>query len=109
VAEVIAESSAAEPSRCRQPPNTTAPSRRCGWPAGPRKCLPRSSAKRLVPHKLEDYCGNSHGSTALAAHPATNARGVATFQRRGTSAVGAAVGAPAAGVYYAGSTGYLNY
>jgi hypothetical protein len=55
------------------------------------------------------YYGISHSRSALAAHPATNARDVGSFERRGAAAVGAAVGAPAASVYYAGSSGYPNY
>jgi hypothetical protein len=59
--------------------------------------------------RVEGYYGNSHSRIALAAHPATNARDVGSFERRGAAAVGAAVGAPAANVYYAGSSGYPNY
>jgi hypothetical protein len=59
--------------------------------------------------RVGSYYGNSHSRTALAAHPATNARDVGSFERRGAVAVGAAVGAPAANVYYAGSSGYPNY
>jgi hypothetical protein len=53
--------------------------------------------------------GNSHSSSRLAAPPATIVRDVGSFQRRGVAAVGAAVGTPAASVYYAGSSGYPNY
>jgi hypothetical protein len=59
--------------------------------------------------RVRGYYGNSHGRTALAAHPATNARDDGSFERRGVAAVGAAVGAPAASVYYAGASGYPNY
>jgi hypothetical protein len=59
--------------------------------------------------RVGGYYSNSHGRTALAAHPATNARDDGSFERRGVAAVGAAVGAPAASVYYAGASGYPNY
>jgi hypothetical protein len=53
--------------------------------------------------RVGGYHGNSHSRTALAAPAAKNARDVGSFERRG-AAVGAAVGAPAATVYY----GYCN-
>jgi hypothetical protein len=59
--------------------------------------------------RIGGYYGNSHSSTALAAHPATNARDVDSFERRGPAAVGAAVGTPAASVYYGGTSDYPNY
>jgi hypothetical protein len=59
--------------------------------------------------RVGGYYGNSHSRTALAAHPATNARDEGSFERRGVVAVGAAVGTPAASVHYAGSSGYANY
>jgi hypothetical protein len=59
--------------------------------------------------RVGGYYGNSHSRTALAAHPATNARNEGSFERRRVVAVGAAVGAPGASVYYAGSSGYANY
>jgi hypothetical protein len=55
------------------------------------------------------YYGISHSRSPLAAHPATNVRDVGSFERRGPAAVDAAVGTPAADVYYAGSAGYPNY
>jgi hypothetical protein len=77
--------------------------------------LARGEARALVigeavgAARVGGYYGIAHSRSPFAAHPATNVRDVGSFERRGPAAVGAAVGEPAASVYYGGSTGYPNY
>jgi hypothetical protein len=84
-------------------------------PVGPALgALARGEARALVigeavgAARVGGYYGISHSRSAVATHPTTNARDVGSFQRRGSAAVGAAVGTPAASVYYGGTSDYPN-
>jgi 2-isopropylmalate synthase len=84
-------------------------------PHNDRQCRPPDagaeslqSGRRTRADHRRHRCNRPHGR-ALQPAAGANVRDVGSVERRGPAAVGAAVGTPAANVYYAGSAGYPNY